>query len=403
MAEKLSKRLRNIFTVSDEDFFKFYNALSVSNTPSVSYGYRPDKIKLSTTNERTIISSIITRIAIDVARVKLRNVLVDEDDEFLEILNTPLNDCLKLNTNIDQTSRAFFQDVVMSLLDEGCIAIVPIETSFEKKSLNIYNMRTAKIEAWMPQHVKVAVYNEQTGKIEKLTLSKKEVAIIENPLYSIMNEPNSTAKRLAEKLALLDAADRKANSGKLDIIIQLPYVVKSEKRLEEAKNRIENLQTQLQNSQYGIAYADATEKITQLNRPAENTLQTQIEYLTRMLYDQLGITQTVFDGTADEKTMLHYHNRSIVPILDSICESMIRSFISEDDLKAGISIKYFRDLFASVPVTEIATAADSLTRNAIMKSNEIRAKLNLRPSDEPIANELSNKNISSGNQKPREG
>lgn len=372
-----------------------------------SYYYRPDRFRLSRGNERTIIASIFNRIALDVASVDIRHCLLDDNNRFKEEINDGLNNCLTLEANIDQTARAFMQDVVMSMFDEGAVAIVPIDTlgdPEETDSYDILTMRTGKIVAWYPNHVKVEVYNDQTGKKGYLYRTKRSVAIIENPLYAVINEQNSTLQRLLRKMRLMDLIDEKNGSGKLDVIIQLPYTIRSKSRRDQAEKRIHDLETQLVGSKYGIAYADATEHVTQLNRSVENNLFSQVEYLTSMLYSQLGITQSILDGTADEKTMLNYYSRTVVPILSAIAVEIKRKFLSKNARTRKHSIEFFKDPFSLVPVSEISEIADKFTRNEIMTSNEIRQVIGMKPSDDPNADILRNKNLSApsdGNNQPQ--
>lgn len=359
------------------------------------YSTRPDRTRLTRGNERSIVTSIYNRIAIDVAAINVNHCRIDENDRFVETISSSLNTCLNLEANIDQTGRAFMQDVVMSLLDEGCVAIVPVETTIDpsiSSSYDILSMRTGKILEWKPNHIRVRVYNEQTGQREDITVPKKNVAIIENPLYAVMNEPNSTMQRLIRKLNLLDAVDEQSGSGKLDMIIQLPYVIKTEARRKQADKRIKDIEDQLKGP-YGIAYTDGTEKIVQLNRPIENNLMKQIEYLTNMLYSQLGITQTVLDGTADEQTMLNYHSRTIEPIISAIVDEMKRKFLTKTARSQRQTIKFFRDPFRLVPIGNIAEIADKFTRNEVLTSNEIRQIVGMKPSDDPKADQLVNSNL----------
>lgn len=359
------------------------------------YSTRPDRTRLTRGNERSIVTSIYNRIAIDVASINVNHCRIDENDRFVENISSSLNTCLNLEANIDQTGRAFMQDVVMSLLDEGCVAIVPVETTIDpsiSSSYDILSMRTGKILEWKPKHIRVRVYNEQTGQREDITVLKKNVAIIENPLYAVMNEPNSTMQRLIRKLNLLDAVDEQSGSGKLDMIIQLPYVIKTEARRKQADKRIKDIEDQLKGP-YGIAYTDGTEKIVQLNRPIENNLMKQIEYLTNMLYSQLGITQTVLDGTADEQTMLNYHSRTIEPIISAIVDEMKRKFLTKTARSQRQTIKFFRDPFRLVPIGNIAEIADKFTRNEVLTSNEIRQIVGMKPSDDPKADRLVNSNL----------
>ena len=363
----------------------------------ISHSYRPDRPRLTRGNERSIVTSVYNRIALDAAAINVQHVRLDENNRFLSVIDSGLNDCLTVEANIDQTGRSFMQDVVMSMLDEGCVAIVPVDTTFNPEitgSYDINSMRTGKILDWYPNHVRVRVYNEKTGLKEDIELPKKTVAIIENPLYAVINEPNSTMQRLIRKLNLLDVVDEQSSSGKLDLIIQLPYVIKTEARRQQAENRRKDIENQLAGSKYGIAYTDGTERITQLNRSVENNLMKQIEYLTSMLYSQLGITQSILDGTADDKTMLNYYNRTIEPILSAIVDEMKRKFLTKTARSQLQSISFFRDPFKLVPVNEISEIADKFTRNEIMTSNEIRQIVGMKPSDDPKADELRNKNLS---------
>ena len=380
-----------------------WNAFVNNRDPTASYrdigpgySYRPDRPRLTRGNERSIITSVYNRIALDVAANDIRHVKLDEDDRFSEVIDSGLNNCLALDANIDQTGRAFIQDAVMSMLDEGCVALVPIETTFNPQqtgSFDINTIRTGKILDWYPKHVRVSVYNERSGKREEIVLPKDTIAIIENPLYAVMNEPNSTMQRLIRKLNLLDAIDEQSSSGKLDLIIQLPYVVKTEARRQQAEARRKDIEMQLAGSKYGIAYTDGTEKVTQLNRSVDNNLMKQIEYLTSMLYSQLGITQAVLEGTADEKTMLNYYSRTIEPIIAAIVDEMKRKFLTKTARTRRQSIVFFRDPFKLVPVDNIAEIADKFTRNEIMTSNEIRQKIGMKPSKDPKADKLINSNL----------
>lgn len=362
-----------------------------------SYFYRPDRPRFSRGNERSIVTSIYNRIALDVSAINIQHVRLDDNNRFLSTIDSGLNNCLTLDANIDQTGRAFIQDVVMSMMDEGSVAIVPVDTTIDPKVTNSYDilsMRTGKILEWFPNHVKLQVYNERTGKREDIIAPKSTVAIIENPLYAVMNEPNSTMQRLIRKLNLLDVVDEQSSSGKLDLIIQLPYIIKTEARRQQAENRRKDIEMQLAGSKYGIAYTDGTERITQLNRPVENNLMKQIEYLTSMLNSQLGITQSIMDGTADDKTMLNYYSRTIEPIVSVIVDEMKRKFLTKTARSQLQSILFFRDPFKLVPVNDIAEIADKFTRNEIMTSNEIRQIVGMKPSDDPKADELRNSNIS---------
>lgn len=365
------------------------------------YSYRPDRPRLTRGNERSIVTSIYNKIALDVAAIDIKHCQLDKNGRFIETIDSNLNRCLTLEANIDQTSRAYKHEAVMSMFDEGKIALVPVDADVDPKS-NEYNdimtMRTGKILQWYPYHIRLEVYNERIGRKQEITLPKSKVSIIENPLYAVMNEPNSTMQRLIRKLNLLDAIDEQSGSGKLDLIIQLPYAVRSEQQKRRADDRLESIETQLKGSKYGIAYADSTERITQLNRPVENNLMKQIEYLTSMLYSQLGITQSVMDGTADEKTMLNYNNRSVEPIISAFVDEMKRKFLSENARSESQSIIFFRDPFKLVPVDNIAEIADKFTRNEIMTSNEIRQVIGMKPSDDPKADELRNSNIAQAKQ-----
>lgn len=370
-----------------------------------SYSYRPDRPRFTRGNERSIVTSIYNRIALDVAAVSIQHVRLDDSGRFLEPINSGLNNCLTLEANVDQTSRAFIQDVVISMFDEGCVAIVPVDTSSdpEKGSYDIETMRTGQIIEWYPRHVKVRVYNDRTGQKEDIVCSKDTVAIIENPLFAVINEPNSTMQRLIRKLNLLDYIDEQSGSGKLDLIIQLPYIIKTDARRQQAEQRRRDIEEQLSGSKYGIAYTDGTERITQLNRSVENNLMKQIEYLTSMLNSQLGITTTIMDGTADEKTMLNYNNRTIEPIVSAIVDAMKRTFLTKTARSQKQSILFFRDPFKLVPVNDLAEIADKFTRNEIMTSNEIRQIVGMRPSDDPKADELRNSNINQSNEELKEG
>lgn len=365
------------------------------------YSYRPDRIRLTRGNERSIITSVFNRIALDAASIEIKHCRLDEDDRYVADINSGLNNCLNLEANIDQTGRNLVQDIIMSMFDEGVIAVVPIDTTTNPKltdSYDILSMRTAKILEWKPAHVKVRVYNDRTGNKEDILVPKRTVAIIENPLYAIINEPNSTAQRLKRKLSLLDVTDEKTASNKLDLIIGLPYVVKTETRRKQAEARMQSIEEQLAGSKYGIAYTDATEKVTQLNRSVENQLLSQVEYLTNQLFAQLGITQSILDGTADDKTMLNYYNRTIEPIVSAIVDEFKRKFISKTARSQKQSIKAFRDPFKLVPVNDIAEIADKFTRNEITTSNEIRQAIGMKPSDDPKADKLVNSNISQPNE-----
>ena len=386
----------------------FLNRDPTTTYPDYSGGgsyYRPDRVRLTRGNERSIITSIFNRIALDVASIDIRHCRLDENDRFKEYVESSLDNCLNLEANIDQSYRAFIQDVIMSLFDEGCVALVPIDTKGDptmSETYDILTMRVGKVTKWYPRHVRLEVYNDRTGRKEEIELPKSRVAIIENPLYAVMNEPNSTLKRLMRKLVLLDAVDEQSSSGKLDLIIQLPYVIKSEARKAQANQRRQEIESQLAGTKYGIAYTDGTEKITQLNRSVENNLMKQIEYLTSMLYSQLGITQAIMDGTADEQTMLNYYNRTIEPIVSAIVLEIKRKFLSKTARSQKQTILFFRDPFKLVPVNQLAEIADKFTRNEILTSNEIRQVVGRKPSNDPKADQLVNSNISQPNQKLNE-
>lgn len=362
----------------------------------VSYGYRPDRPRLSRGNERSIVTSVYNRIALDVSQIEIKHCRLDGNDRYIETVNSKFNNCLNLEANMDQSGRAFIQDIVMSMFDEGCVAVVPIDTTFNPRitgSYDIETMRTGKILEWYPKHIRVRVYNDRKGVKEDVIVPKSMVAIIENPLFAVINEPNSTMQRLIRKLNLLDAIDEQSGAGKLDLIIQLPYVIKSPARRQQAEDRRKDIEMQLAGSKYGIAYTDGTERITQLNRPVDNNLMKQIEYLTSMLYSQLGITQSVLDGSADEKTMLNYYNRSIEPIVSAIVDEMKRKFLTKTARSQKQSILFFRNAFKLVPINELASSADTFTRNEIMSKNEFRQILGMKPSDDPKADQLVNSNI----------
>ena len=386
--------------------FRFKNAWNafrnraptmMSQNIGSGYSYRPDRFRLTRGNERSIVTSVYNRIALDVAAINIQHVQLDDEGRFLNVIKSGLNECLSLEANLDQTGRAFIQDVVMSMMDEGCVAIVPVDTDDDPddtKGYQILSMRVGRIRDWYPRHVRVEVYNENTGRKQEIIVPKDTVAIVENPLYAVINEPNSTMQRLIRKLNLLDAVDEQSSSGKLDLIIQLPYVIKSEARRQQAEQRRKDIERQLSGSKYGIAYTDGTEKITQLNRSLENNLMKQIEYLTSMLYSQLGITQSILDGTADEKTMLNYYNRTIEPIISAIVDEMKRKFLTKTARSQNKSIMFFRDPFKLVPVADLAEISDKFTRNEIATSNEIRQVIGWKPSADPKADELRNSNLS---------
>ena len=367
--------------------------------------YKPDRVRFTRGNERSIVTSVYNRLALDASAMAIKHVRLDDNGRFTEEINSGLQNCLNVEANIDQTGRAFLQDVVMSMLDEGCVAIVPVDTTLNPNlsgSYDINTMRTAKILEWYPAHVRVKVYNDRKGIHEELTLPKANIAIIENPLYAVINEPNSTMQRLIRKLNLLDVVDEQSSAGKLDLIIQLPYVIKSEARRQQAEARRKDIEMQLAGSKYGIAYTDGTERITQLNRPAENNLMNQVQYLTDLLYSQLGLTQSILDGSADDKTMLNYYNRTIEPILSAIVDEMKRKFLTKTARAQKQTIMYFRDPFKLVPVNDIAEIADKFTRNEIMTSNEIRQLVGMKPSKDPEADELRNKNLNKSAEEMKE-
>lgn len=388
--ESFGSRLKHawnaFFNKDPTNEFKYYGP---------GYSYRPDRVGFSRGNERSIVTAIYNRIALDVASINIRHVRVDENGGYLEDMKSGLNNCLSVEANIDQTYRSFIQDVVISMLDEGAVALVPIDTDSnpENGSYDILTMRTGKILEWYPRHIRVRIYNDQTGQKEDIIVSKSIASIIENPLYAVINEPNSTMQRLIRKLNLLDIIDEQSGSGKLDLIIQLPYIIKTEARKNQAEARRKDIEQQLAGSKYGIAYTDGTEHITQLNRSVDNNLMEQIEFLTSMLYSQLGICQAILDGTADEKTMLNYTNRTIEPIVASITDEMQRKFLTKTARSQKQAIKYFREPFKLVPVNDLAEIADKFTRNEIMTSNEMRQIVGMKPSDDPEADELRNKNL----------
>lgn len=399
MAENAFTRFRNAWNA-------FLGRDPTKPTEGYMYGgsyYRPDRTKLSYGNDRSIITAIYNRIAIDVANVDIRHVRLDEDDNYKETIDSPLNNCLTLDTNLDQTARAFKQDLVISLCDEGCIAVVPTDTNvdpYDTSSYDILTMRVGKIVEWFPREVKVELYNENTGKKQQIMCKKENIAIIENPFYAIMNEPNSVLRRLLRKLVLLDAVDEQSSAGKLDLIIQLPYTIRNETRKKQAEERRENIERQLAGSKYGIAYADATEHITQLNRPIENNLMKQIEYLTGLLYSQLGISETILNGTADEQTMLNYYNTTIEPILAAIIDEFKRKFLTKTARTQKQSIMFFRGAFKLTPIKNIAEVADKLITNQVLSSNEVRGIIGYKPSNDPKANELINPNINPKDEQP---
>lgn len=386
-----------------------WNAFSANRDPTYyrdigpSSYHKPDRVRLTGGNERSIVTAIYNRIAMDAAQISIQHVRLDEDGRYIETINSGLNNCLTLEANIDQSGRAFIHDAVLSMMDEGCVALVPVDTSLNPKdttSYDILTLRTGRVVEWKPEHVKVNVYNEKKGEREDVLLPKSMVAIAENPFYAVMNSPNSTAKRLIRKLNLLDAIDEQSGSGKLDLIIQLPYTIKSEKRRQQAEERRKDIEMQLSGSKYGIAYTDGTERITQLNRPVDNNLIKQIEYLTSTLNGQLGITAGVMDHTADEKTMNNYYNRTIEPLISALVDAMKRTFLTKTARTQHQSICYFRDPFKLIPVNELAEIADKFTRNEILTKNEIRQQIGMKPSKDPKADQLVNSNINQSNATP---
>ena len=392
MAQTFLNRIKNAWNA----FVNNRDPISKWKDIGSSYYYRPDRQRFTGGNERTIVTSVYNRIAMDVAAIDIKHVRLDENDRYLETIDSGINRCFSEEANIDQTGRAFIQDIVMSMLDEGCVAIVPVDTNVDptlSNSYDILSMRVGKILQWYPNHVQVRVYNDRTGNKEDLILPKETVGIIENPLYAVINEPNSTMQRLIRKLSLLDAIDEQSSSGKLDLIIQLPYTIKTEARRQQAEQRRKEIEMQLTNSKYGIAYTDGTEHITQLNRPIENNLMKQIEYLTSMLYSQLGITTTILDGSADEKTMLNYYTRTIEPIISAIVCEAKRKFLTKTARSQRQSFLFFRDPFKLVPISQIADIADKFTRNEIASSNEIRQCIGMKPSKDPKADMLINSNL----------
>lgn len=371
----------------------------------MGYASRPDRVRFTRGNERSIVNSVYNRIAIDCAQIDIKHVRLDENGRMTEEINSGLNNCLRVEANIDQSGRAFIQDTVMTMFDEGCVALVPIDTTLNptEGSFDIKTMRCGVVTEWFPDKVRVKVYNDRNGRKEDVIVPKTMVCIVENPLYSVINEPNSTVQRLIRKLNLLDLIDEQSGSGKLDLIIQLPYTLRNETKRQQAERRKKDIEDQLSGSKYGIAYIDATEHVTQLNRSVDNNLMSQIEYLTAMVYSQLGITQSILDGTADEQTMLNYYNRTIEPILSAIVTEMRRKLLTKTARSQNQSIMFYRDPFRLVPVADLAEIADKMTRNEIMTSNEMRQVIGMKPSDDPKADELRNKNLSEpddGGRKP---
>lgn len=398
MSETIRSRLKRAFSVFSKDDQNDYR---VAWTSGYASSLRPDRPRLSRGNERSIVTSIFNRIALDVAAIDLRHVKLDEEGRYLEDVASDLNRCLTIEANIDQTARAFMHDIVLSMLDEGCIAVVATDTTrdaAQTESYDVCTMRVGKIVKWYPEHVRVRLYNDRTGQHQEVTLHKSTVAIIENPLYAVVNEPNSTLQRLIRKLALLDQVDSESASGKLNMIIQLPYTIKSELRKKQAEERRAAIEDQIAHSPYGIAYADATEHITQLNRSLDNNLLTQIEYLTDQLYGQLGLTKEIMNGTANEQDMLNYQNRTTEPIVAAIADEFKRKFLSKTARTQGQSIEYFRDPFRLMPVSQIAEIADKFVRNTIMTPNEMRQKIGMKPASDPNADQLRNPNISASSE-----
>lgn len=390
--EKL-KHAWNAFSVTEPDR---YATAFPGGGDFVIGNSRPDRFRITTTNDRSMVGAIYTRLATDFAAISIRHVRLDENDRFTEEISSGLNNCLKLEANLDQGARAFKQDIALSLFEHGYLALVPVDTSVDPgitAGFDVLTMRVGHIVKWYPQYVRVSVYNEKTGKRQEVTVHKTKCAVIENPFYNVMNETNSTLQRLIRKLSLLDSVEEAAGSGKLDLIIQLPYVVKSEARKAQAEQRRTDIEVQLKGSKYGIAYTDGTEKVTQLNRPAENNLLGTIEYLTKELYGQLGLTPEIMNGTADEKTMLNYYTRTIEPLLEAVVEGMKRVFLTKTARSQGQSIEYFRDPFKLLPISSIADIGDKLTRNEVLTSNELRQVLGFKPSKDPKADQLINSNM----------
>lgn len=387
----------NPISVLKHAFSLFSNKSPTYRPEGSGYGVRPNRAVFTRGNERTIVTSVYNRLAIDASAIDIRHVRLDKDDRYDSEINSQLNNCLSVEANLDQTARAFLQDIVVSMLDEGCVAVVPIETTLDPTNTNSYDilsMRTGRIVEWFPRDVIVRLYNDQTGMYEDVPLKKSQVAIIENPLYAVMNEPNSTMQRLIRKLSIMDIIDEESSSGKLDLIVQLPYLVKSEAKKQQAEDRRLQIEEQLKGSRYGIAYIDGTEKVTQLNRSLENNMMKQVEYLTNLLYSQLGITQGILDGTADEKTMNNYYTRTVEPIVSAIVLEFHRKFLTKTARTQKQAIQFFRDPFSLVPVSEIPEMADKFTRNEILSSNEFRQIIGRKPSKDPGADELRNKNLS---------
>lgn len=394
MEQSFTSRLKHAWNA-------FFDKSEMYSYHGPGYSYRPDRARLTRGNDRSIITSVYNRIALDVSAINIQHVRLDDKDRFSSIIDSGLNRCLNLEANMDQTGRAFIQDIVLSMFDEGCVAVVPVETSVNPRTgaFEIYSMRVGRIMEWYPDSVKVRLYNEWTGQKEELILTKSSIAIIENPFYAVMNEPNSTVQRLIHKLALMDSVDDQANSGKLNMIIQLPYIIKTEAKRQQAEKRRRDIEEQLATSEYGIAYTDGTEKIVQLNRALDNNLLSQVQYLTSQLFAYLGLTQTILDGSADEQTMLNYNTKTIEPIVSAIVNEFKRKFLSKTARAQKQSISFFSDPFRLVPVSNIAEIADKFTRNEIMSSNEFRQIVGLMPSTQPGADELRNKNLNQASDK----
>ena len=397
MAESIRSRLKSGWSAFNNREKQMEVARQVSQEYGVmSTGSRPDRVRLSTMSYKTVVAPIYTRLSIDLASIPMKHVRLDQNGRFLNQITSGLNDCLTLEANLDQTARSFMQDVTLNLFLHGTVAIAPVNTTQDPTTngaYEIHDLRAGRVTEWQPQHVRVELYDELRGVREEIWLPKRSVAIIENPLYNVMNEPNSTLQRLIRKLSILDAVDEQSSSGKLDIIIQLPYVIKSESKRDQAEKRRKDLEFQMKESKYGVGYVDATEKITQLNRPAENNMLAQVEYLTNMLYGELGLTADVFTGAADERTMLNYHNRTLEPILSAVTMEMKRKFLTKTARTQGQSIEFYRDPFKLVAVGDIAEIADKFTRNEVMTSNEIRGVIGLMPSSDAKADELRNSNM----------
>ena len=395
----ISQRLKSAWNVLTEDSPEPESDMPSMSNPVMSYSTSPNRLYLGHTRDKDVITAILTRLAIDVAAIDIRHSRLDSEGRYVEEIEGGLNNCLSLEANVDQGARAFRQNIASMLFEKGVAAIVPVDITNRPTNYAAYDiltMRVGEVVAWYPQHIKVKLYNDRNGKIEEITVSKRYAAVVENPLYSVMNEPNSTLRRLVRKLSLLDAVDEQSSSGKMDLIIQLPYVVKSEARRQQAEKRRKDIEMQLKDGTYGIAYTDGTERITQLNRPVENNLMGQVEFLTKKLYSELGLTPEVFDGTASEEVMLNYYARTIDPVLQSIAEAMKRTFLTKTARSQGQSIEYFRQPFKIVPVSQLAELADKFTRNEVLSSNEVRSIIGFKPSSDPKADALQNKNVPNG-------